>query len=75
MNRSRGSRATWQWKINSRDAVIAVDYEVLGLEVVKPLFLQICFIHDQCSWIGGFVGELPGSGLARVTSVVVKDSC
>jgi hypothetical protein len=36
--------------------VTAIDYEVLGLEVVKPLFLQISFLHDQCSWIGAFVG-------------------
>jgi hypothetical protein len=48
--------AVSKWFVNSRRPLIAVDYEVLGLEVVKPLFLQVSFLHDQCSWIGAFVG-------------------
>jgi hypothetical protein len=40
----------------NRKAGHSSDYEVLGLEVVKPLFLQVSFLHDQCSWIGAFVG-------------------
>ena len=34
----------------------AGDYEVLGLQVAKPLFSGFIRLHDKCSLVGAFVG-------------------
>jgi hypothetical protein len=40
-------RPHFQWSLYSGGWVIAGDYEVLSLQVAKPLFFAFCFLHDK----------------------------